>query len=85
MKREEYMAKRDWLRPNAPGMRARSVMRELRERERELVEQGTTVEAWLSTDRVRLGMTPWFVAYFTTVQRSRSQAVSGITTATAPP
>jgi hypothetical protein len=60
----EYQAKRDWLRSNPTGVQARSLMRELRAWERELIEQGTTVEAWLATDRVRLGLTPWFVAYF---------------------
>ena len=60
----EYQGKRDWLRSNPTGMLARSVMRELREWERELVEQGTTVEAWLASERVQLGLTPWFVAYF---------------------
>ena len=60
----EYQAKRDWLRSNPTGMLAKSVMRELRAWERELAEQGTTVEAWMATDRVRLGLTPWFVVYF---------------------
>jgi hypothetical protein len=39
------------------------VERELRACQRELEEHGTTVEAWLATDRVRLGLTPWFVGY----------------------
>ncbi len=64
MNLEEYLAKRDWLRLNPAGMRARSVMRELRAWERELVEQGTTAETWLATDRARLSRTLWFVAYF---------------------
>lgn len=63
MRPEEYRAKQDWLRSNATGVRARSVERELRAWQRELEEQGTTVEAWLATDRVRLGLTPWFVGY----------------------
>lgn len=61
---EEYVAKRDWLRLNPTGMRARSVMRELRAWERELAEREITVEAWLATDRVRLAKTAWFVAFF---------------------
>lgn len=63
MRSEEYGAKQDWLRSNPTGVRARSVERELRAWQRELEEQGTTVEAWLATDRVRLGLTPWFVGY----------------------
>jgi hypothetical protein len=58
MSTAEYQGKRDWVRSNSSGMRAQSVMRELRAWERELVEQGTTVEAWLATDRARLGLTP---------------------------
>ena len=59
----EYHGKRDWVSSNPTGMLAQSVMRELRAWERELAEQGTTVEAWLATDRVQLGLTPWFVGY----------------------
>ena len=60
----EYQGKCDWVRSSPNGMRARSVRRALRAWERELVEQGTTVETWQATDRVRLGLTPWFVVYF---------------------
>ncbi len=63
MRPEEYWAKHDWLRSNPTGVRARSVERELRACQRELEEQGTTVEAWLARDRARLGLTPWFVGY----------------------
>ena len=60
----EYQGKCDWVRSSPNGMRARSVRRALRAWERELVEQGTTVETRQATDRVRLGLTPWFVVYF---------------------
>ena len=63
MRPEEYRAKQDWLRSNPTGMRARSIKLKLRAWQRELDEQATTVEAWLATNRVRLGLTPWFAGY----------------------
>lgn len=64
MKPADYTAKRDWLRSHPQGMEAQIVKRELRAYERELEEQGISLEAWLETDEVRLGLSPWYVAYF---------------------
>ena len=58
MSREEYDAKRVFLRDNPQGFRARQVARELRAHERELREQGLNVEQWAHN---HLSI-PWFVA-----------------------
>ena len=64
MKPADYIAKRDWLRSHPQGMQAQIVKRELRAYESELEEQGISLEAWLETDEVRLGLSPWYLAYF---------------------
>jgi hypothetical protein len=60
MNPEEYRAKRDWLRTNPHGVRARMVERELRAWDRELESRGLTVEAWSRPT----ALSPWYVAFF---------------------
>ena len=60
MSPEEYRGKRDWLRSNPHGLRARMVERELRAWDRELERQGLTVEAWSKVTP----SSPWYVAFF---------------------
>jgi hypothetical protein len=64
MRPAEYQARRDWLRSNPHGPQAQMVRRELRAWDRELERQGVTVEAWLESSRTRLGLSPWYVAFF---------------------
>jgi len=57
---EEYRAKRDWLRSNPHGVRARMVERELRAWDRQLEGEGVPVEAWSKPT----ASSRWYVAFF---------------------
>lgn len=61
MSPEEYRARREWLRSNPHGIRARTVERELRVWERELQSRGLTVEEWAKPG---LRLSQWFVAFW---------------------
>jgi hypothetical protein len=60
----EYRAKREWLRSNPYGTQAGMIKQQLRGWERELEAQGTPVEAWLESHQTRMGLSPWYVAFF---------------------
>ncbi len=40
------------------------ISRELRAWEGELEAQGTPIEAWLESHQTKLGLSPWYVAFF---------------------
>ena len=40
------------------------IKQQLRAWERELEAQGTPVEAWLESHQARLGLSPWYAAFF---------------------
>jgi hypothetical protein len=64
MKPAEYRAKREWLRSHPQGPQAQIVRRELRAHERELEDQAISLDAWVESDQARLGLSPWYEAFF---------------------
>lgn len=58
----DYRAKQDWLRTHPYGAGAQAVRNDLRLCERELKNQGKTIEKWLESERVQRRLTAWYVS-----------------------